>query len=239
MKFIFICMLFFTTMNVFGQNEELNYVVIITPHIKYKSLQYSDFKKNMHIDDTSYFHYAYRHHDSLKYVLKHHDWKWETFFQPVAASSLDIATYYDFYGDTLQYEIHSRFYPDSSFMIVNTLDLLNHEQIHFNIYELHSREIKKYLYLNSGDTIGLDSMIYVCEQRNKSMNDSFEKDVYVDRDRRGVTAKKNEIWLTFTNDRLNSLKEYSQPEGFIVLTDAVKRKMQMRQRARKGKTIKK
>ena len=82
-------------------------------------------------------------------------------------------------------------------------------------------------------------MIYVCEQRNKSMNDSFEKDAYVDRDRRGVTAKKNEIWLTFTNDRLNSLKEYSQPEGFIVLTDAVKRKMQMRQRARKGKTIKK
>jgi hypothetical protein len=61
----------------------------------------------------------------------------------VAITSLNFEYSYNLINDTLTLKVVSKMYPFESWTISNSLDVLDHEQLHFDICELLVRRFKK------------------------------------------------------------------------------------------------
>jgi len=112
-------------------------------------------------------------------------------------------------GIRLNYEVGSNFYPNRSSVkeIEEVEYLLAHEQLHFDITELHARKLRKALenYEPGANMKNeLDAIYAEVEKQRRQMQNRFDSET------RHSTAKEAEYkWREFVENELDKLSEYS------------------------------
>ncbi len=112
-------------------------------------------------------------------------------------------------GITLDYEIGSNFYPNRSWVKeIKEVDyLLAHEQLHFDITELHARKLRKAL---SNYEPGLkmkkelNDIYSEIEQQRRQMQNQFDKET-----NHSINKEAEYKWRQFVEKELKKLSEYS------------------------------
>lgn len=109
----------------------------------------------------------------------------------------------------LEHEVFTNFYPNLSWVkqIQDEEYLLAHEQLHFDISELHARKLRKALDgYEIGRNIRLDlKRIYKrIEAERDSMQNQFDKETSHSENKSAEMR-----WRKFVGDELESLKDYS------------------------------
>jgi hypothetical protein len=125
------------------------------------------------------------------------------------------------------YNITALFSRYDSWMIVKSRDILEHEQIHFDIFELYARKMRKYLveviqnnYMAGTTNEITDDIAPVFEQLYKQLNDL---QLEFDRQTAALTAKNaaltntNTVWKKGIAQQLAELEQYALPEATITL----------------------
>jgi hypothetical protein len=104
-----------------------------------------------------------------------------------------------------RYIIKSFFIKDKSWTKVDDELTLKHEQLHFDIYELYARKIrKKFEELNSNSiskTNVYDSIYFKLVNKAIKENNRYDNEVY-------FNNKKQQEWLNRISKELEGLKEY-------------------------------
>lgn len=128
---------------------------------------------------------------------------------------------------TYYYNITALFSRFSSWMIVKSADILEHEQIHFDIFELYARRMRQHLvatlkqnYVDGtpGDIASDITPAY--EQLYQQLNDM---QLEFDRQTMALTATNapllttNASWKKQLRRQLEALREYALPEGNVIL----------------------
>lgn len=114
-----------------------------------------------------------------------------------------------------------------SWMIVKSKDILQHEQIHFDIFELHARKMRKYLLealkksnaeTASGELSQHITLAYekLYQQLNQMQLD-FDKETGELTLANAPLTKINAAWVKSLKAQLNALSEYETAEGTIIL----------------------
>ncbi|MCF8450452.1 MAG: hypothetical protein K9G49_11340 [Taibaiella sp.] len=146
-----------------------------------------------------------------------------------AASVINISpVIYSVNETTYYYNITALFSRFSSWMIVKSADILEHEQIHFDIFELYARRMRKHLvatlkqnYIDGtpGDIASDITPAY--EQLYQQLNDM---QLEFDRQTMALTANNapllttNASWTKELRRQLEAFREYALPEGNVILT---------------------
>lgn len=125
------------------------------------------------------------------------------------------------------YNITALFSRYDSWMIVKSKDILEHEQIHFDIFELYARKMRRYLveviqnnYMAGTMNEITDDIAPVFEQLNKQLNDL---QLEFDRQTAALTATNsslvntNTVWKKGIAQQLAELEQYALPEATITL----------------------
>lgn len=125
------------------------------------------------------------------------------------------------------YNITTLFSRYDSWMIVKSKDILEHEQIHFDIFELYARKMRRYLveviqnnYMAGTMNEITDDIAPVFEQLNKQLNDL---QLEFDRQTAALTATNsslvntNTVWKKGIAQQLAELEQYALPEATITL----------------------
>ncbi|WP_347924818.1 hypothetical protein [Pontimicrobium sp. SW4] len=109
-------------------------------------------------------------------------------------------------GGIPKYIIASYFIKSKSWTKVNDSLTLKHEQVHFDIYELFTRKIRKeFDKLNKKkvrDTKMYDEIYYKLVNESINLNDRYDNEVY-------FNNEKQQIWIEEIAVELENLKEYS------------------------------
>lgn len=145
-----------------------------------------------------------------------------------AASTIHLSpVVYPVRADLWFYNISAVFSKYDSWMIVKSEDILLHEQIHFDIFELHARKMRKKLqqllehsYTN-GETDSLTNNITIAfENIYKQLDEMqllFDQQTGAITSENGSLQQTNARWTQSLKRELEALNEFSQPIGYIRL----------------------
>jgi len=145
-----------------------------------------------------------------------------------AASVVNIQpVIYQVNETTWYYNISALFSRNESWLLVRSHDILAHEQIHFDIFELYARKMRKLfaetLKRNFVDDAGGDLTNQISpgfEQFYQQLNDL---QVEFDRQTMKLTGKNQSIlemnaqWRDRIRDEIRAMSDYAAPEGYIEL----------------------
>ena len=118
----------------------------------------------------------------------------------------EIVTVDSYFEDEIpKFKVNCFFLKDKSWTITNNPLSLQHEQIHFDIFEVHTRKIRKAFDSLNQNKIK-DLKIYETKfneifSKNSSINDRFDDDVQLHRERQVK-------WITKIHLELKNLKDY-------------------------------
>ena len=112
-------------------------------------------------------------------------------------------------GTLFTYEVGSNFYPNRSWVKeIEEVDyLLAHEQLHFDITELHARKLRKALSnYETGSKMKkeLNNIYSEIEQQRQQMQNQFDKET-----NHSINKEAEYQWRKFVENELNKLNEYS------------------------------
>ena len=112
-------------------------------------------------------------------------------------------------GIILTYKVGSNFYPKRSWVKeIEEVDyLLAHEQLHFDITELHARKLRKVLSnYEPGPKMKkvLNNIYSEIEQQRQQMQNQFDKET-----NHSINKESEYKWRKFVEKELNKLNEYS------------------------------
>ncbi len=123
------------------------------------------------------------------------------------------------------YNIAPLFSKQESWMIAKSEDILLHEQIHFDIFELYARRMRKYLLLSvkRAHTTGspndlVNDITPTFDKLYKQLNAlqyEFDRQTGTITESNGSLFSLNEKWTTFLKNKIEELAEYATPEGII------------------------
>lgn len=113
----------------------------------------------------------------------------------------------------LEYMIFSNFYPDLSWVSSGSDNdyLLSHEQLHFDITELHARKLRKKLAELSVNRLGkdprktLNNLYDEVDKERKSMQEKFDKE-----SRHSLNREAEMHWRKYVQEELRKLRAYAQ-----------------------------
>lgn len=126
----------------------------------------------------------------------------------------------------IYYNIQPHFLKLESWMTIKSPDILEHEQLHFDIFELYARKIRKRLF----EIFEQNASKWLSGELPTDLSVYFE-DIYTELDKyqlkldeeTGMVTSKNELigpvnkkWLDKVWIALAQLKDYSLPEGIII-----------------------
>ncbi|MES2704721.1 MAG: DUF922 domain-containing protein [Bacteroidota bacterium] len=144
-----------------------------------------------------------------------------------AASALTISpVIYNINETTFYYNIAALFSKFDSWMIIKSADILQHEQIHFDIFELYARQIRKqWVQLLERKSRG---MHYDLTAELSPVYDKLYKELYqvqadFDEQTSRLTANNESLlllnakWSKTVREGLDALKDYENPEGMVTL----------------------
>ena len=129
--------------------------------------------------------------------------------------------------NTWYYNISALFSIHDSWMMVRSKDILEHEQIHFDIFELYARRMRK-LFMeilkqhfadNAVSDISTNIMPAI-EQLYQQLN---EKQLDFDRETMALTAANaslqqiNTSWHDQLHKEIDSLAAFAAAEGYVIL----------------------
>ena len=104
-----------------------------------------------------------------------------------------------------KFDIRCYFLKNKSWTIVDDIPTLDHEQIHFDIYEIYSRKIRRsFDSLNKNKVIDFSIYEKVFNKflkKNQDYNDKYDLDVKFDR-------SKQLFWKNLVSKELEELKKY-------------------------------
>lgn len=116
-------------------------------------------------------------------------------------------------GDEIHFKfvVESFFYPELSWVKLEGInaDLLGHEQLHFDITELHARKLRKVLTaftprMNNEVKRELESVYQKIERSRRQMQQQYDKET-----RHGTLQEVQERWERKIENELKELESYS------------------------------
>ncbi len=145
-----------------------------------------------------------------------------------AASIINIAPIiYVLDPSTFYFNITPMFNINDSWMIVKSKDILEHEQIHFDIFELFARKMRKHLvetlrenYDYNTDLDLANEITPVFEQLYQQLNNmqfEFDKQTGAATSANATLHYVNTAWRKMLKTQIDNLKEYAIPEGNITI----------------------
>lgn len=120
--------------------------------------------------------------------------------------------------NVMRYNIYAEFDPYKSYLKVRTPDMLEHEQIHFNLVEAYARKIRKYIRsctIAKIDSIPIVISNYYDEQI--AQHNIYDNDAWVDFFENGTLYHSDSLWKKRIDKQLDSLKAYEKSEGKVIL----------------------
>lgn len=145
-----------------------------------------------------------------------------------AASVINIAPIiYVLDPSTVYFNITPMFSINESWMIVKSRDILEHEQIHFDIFELFARKMRKHLvetlrenYDYNTDLDLANEITPVFEQIYQQLNNmqfEFDKQTGAATSANATLQYVNTAWRKMLKTQIDKLKEYAIAEGNITI----------------------
>ena len=196
---------------------------------KNKTLKYSDYKIKYELDTNGYLA-SYLDKDGLvrdtvvhNFYMRFDDTSMSYYGidDTLAHSHVAIYPIYEIYEDTsaLYYDINAIFYPYKSYMKVRTKDILEHEQIHFDIAEVHARILRKYFNDNikKANLKKINKTIDDYYNRQVKVHSSYDLDAKINFIQAGNLWQTDSIWRKKIDIQLDSLKAYESPTGTVIL----------------------
>lgn len=191
--------------------------------ILYRRLNFSDFKRIKTVSDTDVFYLAYNflvdaNYDDTAYINKIlHE-------SNNAQSAVNIYADYKIKSDTFFYCIQSVFLQNEAYMIAKTKWTLFHEQIHWDIYELLARRLRRKFH----DKINLISYSSINDSFTKWQWDAYnsysrisgeyDSEVSLEMNDRKIYRHVAELkWKGEIDRQLNELTLYASPTGYVIL----------------------
>lgn len=113
----------------------------------------------------------------------------------------------------LEYEVCSNFYPDLSWVVAGSdnLYLLKHEQLHFDISELHARKLRKKLADLPISWLGKDPRTKLNGFYEKIDNERREMQTRFDRESQHSINKEAEAkWRKYVYEELEKYRNYKE-----------------------------
>jgi hypothetical protein len=116
-------------------------------------------------------------------------------------------------GDMLKVFIAPSFNPDGSWVKEGdrTDYLLGHEQIHFDIYEVNARKLRKELATKKLTSVNTESTINHLMEKYNTLNSTVQER-YDSETNHSINVKKQEKWIQDISTELEELKDFSSPE---------------------------
>lgn len=145
-----------------------------------------------------------------------------------AASVINIApVIYAVNENTWYYNISALFSTHDSWMIVRSKDILEHEQIHFDIFELYARRMRK-LFLETlkqhfADNAASDISTDILPQMELLYQQLNDKQLDFDRETMALTAANaslqqiNTAWRRQLRKEIDLLGAYAIAEGYVTM----------------------
>ena len=186
----------------------------ISDTIHYRKLEFDDFKQSVVNKDTLFLHYFFCCYDSFMRTENGLNSKQSGLVN--ASSSVDFITEYIVKNDTVFYAVFPFLYPKLSYIIIKNNSTLAHEQIHFDIFELYSRKIKKEICsvkFTGNNTVLLDNIITLYRHKADSLQKKFDADALLDQLSNHTVSLSNKIWSEKINKEIELLKDYTAPYG--------------------------
>jgi len=125
------------------------------------------------------------------------------------------------------YNITALFSKYDSWLIIKSRDIVDHEQIHFDIYELYARMMRKAVVDNLRRNFASDNLANAQNELNAEFEQLFQQmyDRHLDFDRETMTFTSNNAplnamnlkWKNMLRKEMVLLKDYEVPEGHIFL----------------------
>lgn len=125
------------------------------------------------------------------------------------------------------YNITALFSKYDSWLVIKARDIVDHEQIHFDIYELYARKMRKAMVDNLRRNFASDNLANAQHELNAEFEQLFQQmyDRHLDFDRETMTFTSNNAplnamnlkWKNMLRKEMVLLKEYEVPEGHIFL----------------------
>jgi|GEM_PF-4015392 len=125
------------------------------------------------------------------------------------------------------YNISALFSKTDSWMIIKSKDILEHEQIHFDIFELHARKMRKHLVETIKHNISKGTYESISDDLapgfEKLYNELNEMQLEFDRQTGAITANNapitaiNAQWKNKLRNAISLLSKYASAEGTIIL----------------------
>jgi hypothetical protein len=146
---------------------------------------------------------------------------------PAASVISILPAIYPIDEHTYYFNITALFNKYESWMIVKSKDILIHEQIHFDIFELYARKMRKYLVdvlqteintdLPNALTNKITPVYEVLYQELNDMQLEFDRQTGEMTSVNASLIKLNERWRSSLKSQIDGLKEYAIPEGTITV----------------------
>lgn len=128
---------------------------------------------------------------------------------------------------TWYYNITALFSKYDSWLIIKARDIVDHEQIHFDIYELYARRMRKAMVDNLRRNFAADNMAGAQHELNAEFEGLYQQlmDRHLDFDRETMTLTSvnaplhvsNAKWKAELRKEMELLKDYEVPEGYVYL----------------------
>jgi len=125
------------------------------------------------------------------------------------------------------YNITALFSKYDSWLIIKSKDIVDHEQIHFDIYELYARKMRKVVVDNLRRNFAFDNLSNAQHELNAEFEQLFLQmyDRHLDFDQETMTFTSNNAplnamnlkWKNMLRKEMVLLKDYEVPEGHIFL----------------------
>lgn len=129
--------------------------------------------------------------------------------------------------NTWYFNITALFNKYESWLIIKSKDIVDHEQIHFDIYELFARKMRKAMVDNLRRNFAEDNMAGAQNELNAEFEQLYQqmtdKHLEFDHETMQFTAvnaplqKTNARWRAELRQEIELLKDYEVPEGYVYL----------------------
>jgi hypothetical protein len=161
--------------------------------------------------------------EKVIYWSKDRKLKYEDFKEPPDYTETNVMArvgtiiYHDYKieKDTLFYEVYSCMFKYGSWSKSDDTDIINHEQIHFDIREYYARKTRQHLINTNVKLITptyVENVFYKYEIKCYELDSIFDKNVYVKHWRDSI-----KVWKKRLDKMISSLEKYSAPTGKIPL----------------------
>jgi hypothetical protein len=135
-----------------------------------------------------------------------------------ASTSYSVSNRWDWLDESaLQIEILCRFYPTRSWIKPNaTAQLLQHEQIHFDIGEIYARRLRKVLQETNMNAQNCNAMIEQIVQQLRDLCFTRQR-AYDTETAHGIITEKQQYWSDVVTQELAELQAYQNPQFVLKL----------------------